>query len=135
MLIVDTSVMIDHLAGKSDHRATWLQQNGPHERVGITSLTLCEILRGVRSESHAATTRQRLMKLEIFDIGASQLAVDAARNFRYLRSKGLTVRSLIDCLIATFCLEQNHILLHKDRDFDAFEAHLGLRVLHPPKPV
>jgi hypothetical protein len=23
-------------------------------------------------------------------------------------------------------------LLHNDRDFDAFEAHLGLRVIHPP---
>jgi hypothetical protein len=23
-------------------------------------------------------------------------------------------------------------LLHNDRDFDPFETHLGLRVLHPP---
>jgi predicted nucleic acid-binding protein len=33
--------------------------------------------------------------------------------------------------VATFCIVEGHQLLHHDRDFDAFETHLGLRVLHP----
>jgi len=41
------------------------------------------------------------------------------------------VRKTIDCLIATFCIEQGYALLHCDRDFDPFEKHLGLRVIHP----
>jgi predicted nucleic acid-binding protein len=41
------------------------------------------------------------------------------------------VRKTIDCLIATFCLQAGHQLLHHDRDFDPFEKHLGLPVVHP----
>ena len=35
----------------------------------------------------------------------------------------------MDILIATFCLERRHSLLHADRDFDAIEEHLGLSVI------
>jgi hypothetical protein len=49
-----------------------------------------------------------------------------------MRQKGLTVRKTIDCIIATFCIEHGHQLLHRDSDFDYFENLLGLRVLHPP---
>ena len=52
-------------------------------------------------------------------------------NFRHLRSRGRTVRKTIDCLIATFCIEHHHALLHSDRDFDAFEELLNLNVVHP----
>ncbi len=34
-------------------------------------------------------------------------------------------------LIATFCLTRGHALLHNDRNFDPFEEHLGLTVIHP----
>lgn len=39
----------------------------------------------------------------------------------------LTVRKTIDTLIATHCILNGYALLHSDRDFDAFERHLGLR--------
>jgi predicted nucleic acid-binding protein len=57
--------------------------------------------------------------------------VASAQNYRFLRSHGHTVRKTIDCLIATFCLTEQHSLLHRDRDFDPFEKYLGLHVLHP----
>ena len=47
---------------------------------------------------------------------------------RHLRANGITVRSAIDVLIATFCIENDYMLLHQDRDFDAFAEHRGLRV-------
>jgi len=46
-----------------------------------------------------------------------------------LRVKGFTVRRIVDCWIATFCVERGLPLLHDDRDFDAFEKHLGLKTL------
>ncbi len=58
------------------------------------------------------------------------MAVASARNCRILRAHGYTVRATIDCLIATFCIEHNHSLLHRDRDFDAFEKVLQLGVIH-----
>jgi len=41
------------------------------------------------------------------------------------------VRKTVDCLIATFCLVNDHALLHNDRDYDPFEEFLSLRVIHP----
>ncbi len=55
----------------------------------------------------------------------------AAGYYRELRRRGQTVRGTVDCLIASFCLQHGHLLLHRDRGFDRFEQELGLRVLHP----
>jgi predicted nucleic acid-binding protein len=56
------------------------------------------------------------------------LAVKAARHYRSLRGKGVTVRGTIDMVIATFCLDGGHALLHDDREFDAMASHLRLRM-------
>jgi len=37
----------------------------------------------------------------------------------------------IDVMIATFCIEGGHELLHSARDFDVMEKHLGLKVVQP----
>jgi predicted nucleic acid-binding protein len=50
---------------------------------------------------------------------------------RHDGARGKTVRKTIDCLIAIYCLLHDHALLHYDRDFDPFEAMLGLQVVDP----
>ena len=62
--------------------------------------------------------------------GGRALALRSARNYRWLRRRGITVRKTIDCLIATFAIELNIPLLHDDRDFEPFAEHLGLRVVY-----
>ncbi len=57
-----------------------------------------------------------------------QIAVEAARHFRYLRALGITIRKTTDLIIGTFCIVENHVLLHDDRDFDPMQRHLGLQV-------
>jgi hypothetical protein len=32
-------------------------------------------------------------------------------------------------MIATFCIRNHHVLLHRDRDFAPMAEHLGLRTL------
>jgi predicted nucleic acid-binding protein len=53
----------------------------------------------------------------------------AARNFRILRQRGVTVRKAIDTVIATRCVEDGYELPHNDRDFDPFVKYLGLRAV------
>jgi predicted nucleic acid-binding protein len=60
-----------------------------------------------------------------------ELALQSARNDRLLRRKGVTVRKTIDSFIATYCIENEHDVLHNDSDFDGYEQHLGLKVVHP----
>jgi predicted nucleic acid-binding protein len=71
-----------------------------------------------------------VLKFDVFESGGVDLASEAARNYRILRSRGHTVRKTVDCLIATFCIRDGHSLLHRDRDFDPLEQYLELSVVH-----
>lgn len=101
-----------------------------YDILGITDLILCEVLQGVRDDRQFTKTHDALLKLHLFSTGGGEIALAAARNFRTLRSRGRTVKT-IDCLIATFCIERRHALLHSDRDYDVFEAELGLEIVPP----
>ncbi len=92
---------------------------------------VCEILQGVSTDGEATRVLRHLRRFEVFETGGVDLAAAAARNCRRLRARGKTVRKTMDCLIATFCMEYGHPLLHCDRDFDAFEELLDLEVVHP----
>ena len=98
--------------------------------IAVADLVVLEVLQGLRDDPQGRV-RQRLLDLEVHTVGGLALCLRSASNYRILRSRGSTIRSTIDCLIATFCIEGGHTLLHSDRDFDPFETHLGLRVLHP----
>ncbi len=129
MTIVDTTVWIDYLSDRENAETSWLEQKLTSERLGLTDLILCEVLQGVRNEKAFIQVREQLLAFAIFDSSGAEIAIAAARNYRLLREQGVTVRKTIDCLIATFCLENGHSLLHRDRDFDGFEERLGLKVV------
>ena len=131
MVIIDTTVWIDYLKGVSNKETNYLHREVARQRFGLTDLILCEILQGISDEKSFTRVLQELRKFELFETGGADLAIETARNFRRLRQHGHTVRKTIDCLIATFCLQRGHSLLHRDRDFDHFEVLLGLTVVHP----
>jgi predicted nucleic acid-binding protein len=131
MVIVDTTVWIDYLRGTDNPETLWLDQELTRQRLGLTDLILCEVLQGVRENALFREVRDELLSFHLFETGGKELAIASALNYRTLREQGYTVRRTIDCLIATFCLQAGHELLHRDRDFDVFERVLGLRVVHP----
>lgn len=131
MVLVDASVWIDYLKNVATPQTVWLDQELGRDRIAIMDLTLCEILQGTRDEQAARKTLRALQRFHILESGGDFLAITAAQNYRFLRAKACTVRGTIDCLIATLCLIEGHSILHNDRDFDHFETHLGLRVIHP----
>ena len=131
MVIVDTTVWIDYLRGTDNPEMLWLDQELTRQRLGLTDLILCEVLQGVREYAMFAQVRDELLTFHLFETCGKELAIASALNYQALREQGYTVRRTIDCVIATFCLQAGHELLHRDRDFDAFENVLGLRVVHP----
>jgi predicted nucleic acid-binding protein len=131
VVIVDTTIWVDYFQGASNPETDWLHAELDRQRLGLTDVILCEVLQGVRDEVAAKNVERQLLKLEVFETGGVDLAREAARNYRALRGRGHTVRKTIDCLIATFCMREEHSLLHRDRDFDPFEQLLGLSVIHP----
>jgi predicted nucleic acid-binding protein len=131
VIIVDTTVWVDYLRGSRNPETEWLEREADRRRLGLTDLVLCEVLQGVRSEQEFGRVRTELQRFKLFESGGEALVIEAARNYRTIRDQGITVRKTIDCLIATFCMANGHALLHRDRDFDAFEKILGLAVIHP----
>lgn len=131
MVIVDTTVWIDYLTGVQNAEADWLDRELDRQRLGLTDLILCEVLQGIRDEASFGRAVREFRRFEIFTTGGEEMAIAAARNYRKLRQRGYTVRKTIDCWIATFCIQERHSLLHRDRDFDPFESELGLTVVHP----
>jgi predicted nucleic acid-binding protein len=131
MVIVDTTVWTDYLRGIDNKETLWLERELTKQRLALTDLILCEVLQGIREPTDFLRVREELLKFHLFETGGKDLAIAAAQNYRSLRALGHTVRRTIDCLIATFCLQAGHELLHRDRDFDCFEEALGLRVVRP----
>jgi len=131
MVIVDTTVWVDYLRGTDTPHTAWLDREIERQRLGLTDLILCEVLQGVSDERTALATRREMLKFQVYTTGGVELATSAALNYRTLRARGFTIRRTLDCLIATFCLNNQHSLLHNDHDFDPFERALGLQVVHP----
>ena len=129
MILVDSSVWIDFFRGTRTPQADRLDVMLGTTRIAVGDLILAEVLQGVRDEREFQQVRKTLDSFEQVDLVGRDIAIQAAKNFRKLRDLGLTVRKTMDTLIATRCIESNYALLHSDRDFDAFELHLGLQVV------
>ncbi len=129
MILVDSSVWIDYFLGARTPQTERLDSLLGIEPLAIGDLILTEVLQGIPDEREFEQVRRLLTALTVVDLGGEEIAIQAARNFRFLRTKGVTVRKTIDNIIATRCIQGNHVLLHKDQDFDPFVRHLNLRVV------
>jgi len=129
VILVDSSVWIDYFRGAPTPAAHALDALLDAERLVVGDLILTEVLQGFRADTDYKAAKKVLSAFTVIEICGRDIAVQAAQNFRKLRSLGLTVRKTIDTLIATRCIEDGLHLLHADRDFDAFETHLGLKVV------
>ena len=127
MILVDSSVWIDYLRGVETKQTDRLDGMLGLEPLAVGDLILTEVLQGTTTDKDFKDVLKLLEGLDVVPLGGQAVAVQAARHFRSLREKGITVRKTIDCIIATRCIMDGMTLLHSDRDFDPFVAHLGLR--------
>ena len=131
MILVDSSVWIDYFRGSATPQAERLDALLGSEPIATGDLILTEVLQGFVSDRDFNTARKLMTSLVIVDLAGQNVAIQAARNFRALRSLGVTVRKTIDTLIATRCIVSGLPLLYSDRDFDPFVEYLGLRSALP----
>ena len=127
MILVDSSVWIDYFRGVATPQTDRLDALLGSEPLATGDIVLTEVLQGFDLERDFDSALRLLTLLSVIEIVGHDVAVQAARNFRVLRSQGVTVRKTIDTLIATRCIMGGHVLLYSDRDFDPFVAHLGLK--------
>jgi len=128
VILVDSSVWIAHLRGHRTPAVAKLEAAARREPLLIGDLILLEVLQRARDEVHAARIERGLRRYAVVPLLDADLAARAARNYRKLRERGITIRKTADLIIGTFCIEHRHSLLHDDRDFAPMEQHLGLTI-------
>jgi len=126
MIVVDSSVWIDFLNGRNMPHVRRLRAVLGTDEIIVGDLMLCEVLQGLDSEREAQEVETLLRRFEVVSMAGDAIAVAAARNFRALRRRGITIRKTIDLLIGTWCIENRRPLLHNDSDFHPMARHLGL---------
>ncbi|MEZ5276862.1 MAG: PIN domain nuclease [Opitutaceae bacterium] len=117
MVIVDTTVWIDFLKGRETAEVEKLEQLLAEETdVFITGLIVQEILSGVKESKDRAKVRKELEHFILIN-PTLETHIQAAEIFDACRKKGFTIRSIIDCLIASLALEFDLAILENDKDY------------------
>lgn len=131
MILVDSSVWIDFFRGvanrPTDQLVIWLKGSRATVDVGVADLVVFEVMRGFDDPKAQARAKELLLDLDVVEIGGLDNALMAAEHYRELRARGYTIRSPIDVLLASYCITHNHLLLHRDADFDVLKTLRGLQ--------
>ena len=124
--LADSSVLIDWFNNRETAQTRQLRDLAASGGVQIGDLMIAEVLRGCDTDSRFSRIHAMLATFDHVVISDVGVAIEAARHYRFLRGKGVTVRGTIDTLIATRCIVDGLPLLFSDRDFQPFVDHLGL---------
>lgn len=126
MILVDTSVWIDVLRDRTGRRSATLEAALEGEESVLSRFHQLELLQGARDEREWNLLRGYLDVQQYLECSPTSWA-DAGRIFFDLRRRGKTVRSPIDCCIAQLAIENDVLLLQRDRDFEVIAECTPLR--------
>jgi predicted nucleic acid-binding protein len=132
-VLVDTSAWIEFLRGTGSPHHLWLRAA---IRAGTplawTDPILYELSAGADDRQHAEELRGLLLRGPLLAVAGPHDWLDAAQLYRTARSRGLTVRSSIDGLIAAVAIRTGTPLLTVDRGFEAL-AEMSNLVIEQPR--
>jgi predicted nucleic acid-binding protein len=120
VVLVDTTVWIDLLRGRTGAPILLLKRLLQAGEAAIAPVILQELLQGASSPKNFERLRKHFSALPLLEpkpAGATHVA--AAALYARSRWRGFTPRSPHDCLIAQLAIEHGVPLLHDDRDFEA----------------
>ena len=131
MMIVDSNAWAGYFNGNQTPWADRLEAALRNEEdLAVIPIIVSEVLQGFRSARGFRKALEVLTSLPSIHPGMDT-HVAAARLFRALRAKGVTVRGAVDCVIAETCMEAGAVLLSPDSDFIQIAAHTRLRLWSP----
>jgi predicted nucleic acid-binding protein len=130
VIVVDTSVWVDFFRDTGtwqvEHLAQLITDDDP---VALTDIVLTEILQGLPDDREARRVERRLLAFDVLRLEALDDFRRAASLYRQARTRGITIRRTLDCLIASVCVRDDAPLLHADADFDRLATCTKLRVV------
>ncbi|MFH0921884.1 MAG: PIN domain-containing protein [Fibrobacterota bacterium] len=128
MTLVDTSVWVNYFNGKRYHQTDLLTGLiSQYKDICVCGLVLTEILQGIKSDDEFEKVKKQLSALIYLPVTKHSF-IQAASLYRSIRKHGKTIRSSIDCIISSICIEHEVRLLHDDRDFDIIAKYSKLKI-------
>jgi hypothetical protein len=125
VILVDTSIWAELLNGRL---------GSSESEEDLFNFATCgpvvqEVFQGLRDNPGAAVFCEAFLALPVLShplpVGTFKAA---AAIYHQGRSKGYTIRSSVDCLIAAIAIEHQMPVWHKDRDFDVISRYTTFRI-------
>jgi predicted nucleic acid-binding protein len=102
-----------------------------HASLATTEPIVMEVLAGARDDIHLRKLRRLVLGCQMIPVRGLSDYEEAADIYRTCLRAGLTIRRLVDCLIAVVAINANASLLHADTDFDLISRRAPLRLALP----
>ncbi len=77
---------------------------------------------------YTASKNPSCVTVNFLNLDGYFVAEEAAKIYRTLRKKGITIRKPNDCIIAFYAIHFNLKLVHNDSDFDKIAKHTKLKI-------
>jgi predicted nucleic acid-binding protein len=133
LILIDTSAFIEFLnktGSPFDREIESLISKD--KETAIADIVLTEVLQGIKNDKDYAEVKKSLLSFPVYSLKGVDSFIAAADLYRKSRKKGLTIRNTADLLIAQIAIENNLILLHNNKDFDALADMCNLRIYRLP---
>lgn len=124
--MVDTSAWIEFLCDSGSPTCKRVSRSLDKELV-ISDPIRMELLAGARDEVHLEQLRRLLARYSHIHAQPTDYEL-ASVLYRQCRANGVTVRKLVDCLIAAIAIRCGLPLMHIDTDFEVLERYTDLEV-------
>ena len=126
MILVDTSVWIEILRGRAGEQFAAAIAG---DEVVTCLPVMQEVLQGIDDEAAYHVALAAFTDIRILENPLTRTVFDEAiQLYREARRAAITIRSSVDCLIASCALRNDAAVLHKDRDFTHLARVSPLRV-------
>jgi predicted nucleic acid-binding protein len=116
-VLVDTSAWVDFFndfdSPEADALASLIREEADILTCGVV---VAEVLQGLKQTKTLGAIERHFLEMEWLTPSEPKTSIEVANLYRKLRSRGVTIRSTIDCLIARLADEHGVLLLSKDRD-------------------
>jgi len=129
IVLIDTSVWVNFFKAKETDASLYLRNNLSNMIIATCPVIVQEVLQGVSDDKQFKVIADYFNNFIQLVEDQYELAYSAAKLYRDLRKKGVTIRKPNDCLIATYAIKNNIILLNDDRDFREIAKHASLKTI------
>lgn len=116
LIVLDTCVLFDFLAGKGKMDVSQIEGILLEAQAAVSVVTVFELLRGVESDKHLIQRRELIGLCTVLDL-TPQISERAAGIYTYLKKKGALIH-MEDILIAATALHWRYsVMTSNSKDF------------------